>query len=379
MILLSAGGSGTQRHLRDERVLAVGTVDGIWFLRGREEGDWVEMRRALQGCHVSALAQCADGGLIAGMHGHGLARSDDGGVTWRFVNRGLTQFDVWALKAERLNGREALLVGTMPAHLFVSADGGLNWTERPALRRLPTAPEWFFPPPPHLAHVKDVVVLGARRLVVGVEVGALAYSDDGGESFAEFPVAANISEIDIHRILVHEERPQWLLLATGWGVAESLDGGRSWQANSAGGVNYPDAAAVHPQNPQLIFLAGGQGYPPNWFKINRSRSIIVRSRDGGRTWERLLGGLPAGARPAFGAISIAQYAAGSYSVFAADTDGQIFESRDGGEHWEVIFEAAAVSKGNMHRALQKHRPWSFEHDALMIDPIGTQKIEQAVP
>ena len=41
------------------------------------------------------------------------------------------------------------------------------------------------------------------------------------------------------------------------------------------------------------------------------------------------------------------------ALYAADTDGQVFESLNEGETWTVIADAPPVSKGEFYRALAK--------------------------
>ena len=53
---------------------------------------------------------------------------------------------------------------------------------------------------------------------------------------------------------------------------------------------------IHPDQPDLLFLSAGVGWPAHWYKLGRARGKIFRSRDAGKTWERLLGGLPNGQR-----------------------------------------------------------------------------------
>ncbi|SNQ51885.1 hypothetical protein FRACA_840023 [Frankia canadensis] len=56
------------------------------------------------------------------------------------------------------------------------------------MTKMPTAPRWFFPAPPHLPHVKDIRIDDPGSLFVSVEVGALLRSDDGGHTFRELPI-----------------------------------------------------------------------------------------------------------------------------------------------------------------------------------------------
>jgi photosystem II stability/assembly factor-like uncharacterized protein len=373
-VLLSPGGASVFRRTAPRDVLAVGTADGVWLLRRGDDGEWSLRTKALAGTFVSALATTADGALIAGTHHFGVARSDDGGVAWRWINSGLDRFDIWVVTAVQLNGREVLFAGSMPARLYASEDGGADWVERPALTQVATADGWFFPPPPHLGHVKDIVVHRGNDLLVGIEVGALLRSSDEGASFEELPVSADFTDIDIHRILVHPERPERIILATGWGLRASEDRGRSWTELPALDINYPDAFVMHPDDPDLMVVAGARGYPPNWYEINRARPRIARSRDGGRSWERLLNGFPDGQRPAIGAMTLEAWD-GGYALYAGDTDGQIFESRDGGDSWRIIFETGPVSKGEHYRGLLKGRPPMTDLDQLTFGKAGQKRVD----
>ena len=376
MILLSPGGTSVQRHAQASTRLVVGTVEGVFVFERDAQRRWILKRRGLEGCFVSALTRLEDGTLFAGTHGLGVARSDDGGFTWKLANAGLSHFDVWVVKAERLVGRERLFAGTLPAHLFVSDDGAASWRELAALREVPSAPHWSFPPPPHQGHVLDVGVL-QEKLYVGIEVGALLRSDDGGASFAELPVNPDVSEVDIHRLVLHPKRPRRLIAATGWGIVASDDGGASWHKGARlPGIDYPIPLVAHPDDPDLLFVGGGEGWPPNWYQIGRSRAKIARSRDGGLTWQRLLGGLPDGQRPTFGGLALEAWD-GGFAVFAADTDGQIYQSDDGGERWSVVAEAAPVSKGEQYRGLARGRPTLVGTDSLQFAEAGQRRVQQA--
>ena len=376
MILLSAGGTTVQRQRSPSTRLVVGSVDGIFVFERDAQRRWILKGRGLEGCFVSALTRLEDGALIAGTHGLGVARSEDGGLTWRLANAGLSQFDVWVVKAERLGGRERLFAGTLPAHLFASDDAGASWRELTALRQVPSTPQWSFPPPPHQGHVLDVGVLN-DSLFVGIEVGALLRSDDAGASFTELAVNPDVSEVDIHRLVLHPKRPRRIIAATGWGMIQSDDAGATWRKGERlPGIDYPIPLLAHPDDPDLLFVAGGEGWPPNWYQIGRSRAKIARSRDGGASWQRLLGGLPDGQRPTYGGLALEAWD-GGYALFAADTDGQIYESADGGERWSVVAEAAAVSKGEQYRGLAKGRPPLVGTDSLIFAEAGQRRVSQA--
>lgn len=376
-VLLSSSGDHIQRAATPSDTLIVGTADGVYMLKRDAAGEWSLAHRALQGCALSALTRLQNGALVAGIHGVGVARSDDGGLSWQWKNNGLTQFDIWSVRAGILNGRERLYAGAMPAHLYVSEDAGESWRELSALREVPGRERWFFPPAPHLGHVKDIVIDG-RRLFVGIEVGALLVSDDEGASFTPLPVDPDPCEVDVHRVLVTPKRPDRILISNGLaGTMVSEDNGRTWQRGlNPPGLDYPDAFVMHPDDPDLLFVAGAVGWPPHWYKIGRARTKIARSRDGGKSWERLLGGLPDGQRAIFSGLTLEAFD-GGFALYAGDTDGQIYESRDGGDRWHMIAEVGAVSKGDFYKALAKGRPPIVNLDAMQFGDKAKARIAAA--
>jgi len=156
------------------------------------------------------------------------------------------------------------------------------------------------------------------------------------------------------------------------GLMRTIDNGRTWERSPVmPGMEYPDAMLMHPADPDLMFLAVGVGWPP--FRSGRAQGKIARSRDGGHTWERLLGGLPDGQRALFSALSIETHDDG-FDLYAADTDGQVFESRDGGDRWRMIADIAPVSKGEFHRSLAKGRPRIAGIDDIKVNPVAAVRI-----
>lgn len=353
--------------------MVVGCTDGIYRFE-LSEGRWALKDRGLEGVFVSALSMLSDGTVAAGTHGLGVAISKDGARTWELSNVGLEQLDIWSLKREHWNGVEFLIAGSQPACVYLSEDAGAHWRELSAIRQIPSRSRWFFPPPPHFAHVLDAVEIRGR-LLIGIEVGALLSSEDGGKSFVELPVSDELAEIDIHRIIIHSATPDRIIVATGWGLLESNDAGKHWTPMAPlPKIHYPVPIVNHPTDPNLLFVAGGEGWPPQWYKLGRSQAKIARSRDGGRSWERLLGGLPDGQRALYGALSLEAWA-GGYRIVAADSDGQIFESLDGGDHWSVVAETGPVSKGDQYRGLAKGRPRLVGTDLLKFFGTGKERVE----
>lgn len=97
-----------------------------------------------------------------------MARSTDEGETWRWSSDGLISHDLWAARSGVLQGREVALVGALPSHVMLSEDDGISWRDLPGLRSVASSGQWFFPPPPRIGHVKDIVIAN-EKIYVGIE------------------------------------------------------------------------------------------------------------------------------------------------------------------------------------------------------------------
>src|SRR3569833_3262183 len=109
-----------------------------------------------------------------------LYRSDDGVTSWQWLPAGgLTYREYWTMAVHPTRPDE-VYVGTLPAAVFVSEDGGRSFRELTGLRDLPDYPRWTFPPPPHDSHPR-VIALSAEapdEIVGGGEDGGVVISRD---------------------------------------------------------------------------------------------------------------------------------------------------------------------------------------------------------
>ena len=347
-IALSHGGPTVYSSDERSRRVLVGTAKGVVTLE-REGDGWREASVALPDKHISAmLIEPESDTMFAGAYHGGLHASTDGGQTWEPRDAGLTQDDVFSLEMARVGGRLRLYCGTEPAHLFVSDDLGRSWAELPSLRDVETVGSWSFPAPPHVGHLKHINFdpRNAETIYASVEVGGLLRSDDAGRSWRDVPGMYE----DVHRVVINPHEPRFMYVTGGDGLYASTDGGASWEhwadtGHEIGG--YPDQLVFHPRNPKLMFVAAAKDSPGAWRTTHFAGSRISRSRDGGRSWEVLGGGLPDRMQANVEAMCLEAWGEGeSCSLFAATTAGEVWASDDAGETWYVASSGLApISKG----------------------------------
>jgi photosystem II stability/assembly factor-like uncharacterized protein len=338
MFCLSPGGPMIYAAEKPSNEMLVGTGGGVVRLRKESAGKWRAVAHALDGQHVSSLVlEPGSDTIFAGLSRGGVQASQDGGKTWQTRNNGLSERDVYSLNLAR-NGKGAkLYCGTEPAHVFESSDLGATWRDLAGIRNVGSVPKWNFPWPPHIAHVKDISFdpNDTKTIYISVEQGALLKSTDGGITWKDLEGFAK----DVHRTVVCRTDPNRIYISTSAGVYRSTNGGDSWTRliETKTGIGYPDPIIVHPRDENVVITAGSISTPGTWGKTHTADSRMFRSRDGGKSWERLTKGLPEHMRPNIEALAI-EVTNGTSQLFAANTDGEIYGSDNDGDSWALVAE-----------------------------------------
>jgi photosystem II stability/assembly factor-like uncharacterized protein len=302
--------------------LYAATGDAI--ARLEENGDAWKVELALTGTGAQCLAvDPADPDTVyAGLRDGGVRRTADASRSW--VDCALPEACVFSLAVSPVDG--AVYAGTEPSRLFRSDDQGTSWRELETLLELPSRPNWSFPPRPWTSHVRWIAPSphDADLLLVGIELGGLMRSADGGERWEDHRPGA---QPDVHSIPWHPRLAGRAYEAGGGGAAFSVDGGESWQAADDGrDRNYTWSVAVDPQEPDCWYVSASTG-PFAAHGRRDPQALIYRRRDG-EPWQPLAGGLP---EP----LQAMPYAllATDGRLFAGLADGQLWQSLDRGDSW----------------------------------------------
>jgi photosystem II stability/assembly factor-like uncharacterized protein len=234
-------------------------------------------------------------------------------------------------------------MGAASGGVFKTTDAGATW--------LPIADEFFavgsvgsIEVAPSNANIVYVGT-GSESIRSNVSIGRGVYrSDDAGKTwrFVGLPGAGQIGSVR-----VHPDNPDLVYVAAAGnpfvnnperGVFRSRDGGKSWEkvlyiSDSTGAADLE----FQPGHPEVIYAAMWRGQRTPWTIISGAREGgIYKSTDGGDHWTKLAGGLP---DQLFGKANIAVTAANPdrvYALIEAKPGEGLYRSDDAGANWTRV-------------------------------------------
>jgi len=306
--------------------LILATEKGI-VISEHDDNGWTELARGLKDQHATSVI-AREGVILAGTE-NGVFRSEDEGQSWAEASDGLSSPHVrWMAFHPDISDFE--FVGTEPAEIFVSHNGGDLWRSCPEVAQLRDKFKWSLPYSPEAGCVRGFAFHGSR-VYAAVEVGGVLVSDDKGETWRlaegsdgkpdlEGPPVPFVYP-DVHSLEVHSSSPDLVYSPTGGGFYRSMDGGKTWQLIYD---CYCRAVWVDPLDSEHMILGPADHVDSN--------GRIEESRNGGESWSLASNGLKVPWRRGM----VERFFQADEELFAVLSNGQLLSASLSNLEWHRV-------------------------------------------
>lgn len=296
---------------------------------------------------VLCLVRTTDGGALAGTQSGSIVSWTGSGEA-KLLAKDLGEA-VTALALAK-NGR--VLAGCLPAAAWRAKDLGESWTEFRTLASTPGSDAWWGPElEPRTAEREaaehrlpaSVTAVGAhhkdaKTLYVGIHVGGVYRSRDGGKSWFNLGIPSS----DVHSIQLSAARPERVYITTGGrepvgtGAFCSDDEGISWRAmGETNRRQYTMGLAAHPTEPDRVIISATTGPPGTW--KSHAHCDVYLSTDAGRRFRTVVKDLKGAVRRRALVINPRVPSEAAFGT----TTGELWYSNDGGESFDRVAEGLA--------------------------------------
>jgi hypothetical protein len=254
---------------------------------------------------------------------------------------------IWALEAGGTDEPGVLWCGTMPGGLFKSTDHGSSWSIVSALWDHPKRPQWMGAGA-DLPGLHSILVdpRNSKRIIIAVSTGGIWITEDGGATWGQrgngmradhWPPEMMHDPIaqDVHCLRSCRASPDRMWIQHHNGIFVSSDEGRNFTEIT--GVDpscFGFAVAAHPSKPDTAWFV------PETKDEKRipvdGKLVLTRTRDGGKTFEKLTRGLPQS--HAYDVVyrhALAVDPTGDRLAFGSTTGG-LWVSENGGDDWAMV-------------------------------------------
>jgi hypothetical protein len=304
-----------------QEIYALVKGDGIYRSSNGGDGPWAKMKLDASGL-VALVIDPTDPTRLYGPTWNAVLKSTDGGNTWAANTTGLISnraVDVLTIHPTRPD----TLYGGVGETLVVSTDGGASWSSLGYGNGL------------GVVRFYQIVVDSFKpdTVYVAGQGAAIYKSEDGGRNFLPMPydtgegsygLAAHPTQKDVYLAGINSPQAAIIKTENGWDF-ESVSTGLIY-----GGADSAYAAITYaPSNPNIVYAGSG-------YESNPDAKGIFKSTDGGQTWSNISYGLRINKDTSFPYYvkSIAVHPTNPDILFVATGSG-LYQSIEGGANWKL--------------------------------------------
>ncbi len=290
----------------DNQVLWAGTNAGEIYKTTNAADSW-ELKKELSGdienptsdtIYSVEIDPFNSNNILAGSRHGNLYRTEDGGATWETIynDKGLTATGVISdiTYDPKNEGVVYLTTGFFDVWDFIgtgiykSFDGGETWKHLDVDGKTQFGDLVIDPSDSDVIYAANGMETNRDLGVIGEDLAYLYRSDDAGETWERIDIGEQCGHRTLNAVAVHPENPNRIyVLGQDQSAFLSEDRGKTWECI----VGDPDCPSCR-QGSGIIGIGTFVEYDPNDYNVMYATSYaagIFKSTDGGRTWKDLNG------------------------------------------------------------------------------------------
>ncbi len=258
-----------------------------------------------------------------------------------------TTVRIWALAAGGADEPGVIWCGTLPGGLFKSRDHGTTWEMVRSLWDHPLRPKWMGGGA-DLPGIHSICVdpRNSKWVSIAVSTGGIWHTMDGGATWTQRGEGMRADHVppelthapiaqDVHCLVQCPSAPERMWVQHHNGIFVSSDEGRNFrEIKGVDPSTFGFATAVHPKQPDTAWfvpeIKDEKRIPAH------GRLVVTRTRDGGKSFEKLSRGLPQ--EHAYDVVyrhALALDARGNRLAMGSTTGG-LWVSEDQGDSWSMV-------------------------------------------
>jgi photosystem II stability/assembly factor-like uncharacterized protein len=268
-----------------------------------------------------------------------------------------------SLRVEHAAGSARMFAGTGGYGLYESDPATSSWASAGPTFGI----AWWAPWERRMYQFSSVVfdreVEG--RVYLGHFPSGFFVSDDGGSSWRDSSVG--LGSDGMFSVTQHPRDPNVLFAGTYNGIVTSTDGGATWAETSSGipPEQWPYIVAIDDENPDVMYTATKNGENKGFCHRNEVCGVVMKSVDGGRTWQRIMDGLPD--KSEFYVVLI--YPQDHDVLFLSSSNG-VFVSLDAGESWWPMDNGLPATRNEVRDNVADNLTLSADRHTLLLGLVG---------
>lgn len=253
---------------------------------------------------------------------------------------------IWSMAFADHQNPQSLWAGTIPGGLFYSSDSGSTWTLNESLWDLKNKHQWMGGGYDHPGiHSICIHPQNHNRITLGVSVAGVYVSNDGGINWtnksqgmrAEYmPVEKSFDPVgqDPHKLTQCQSSPGRLWVQHHNGIFVSENAAENWtEIEDVNPSVFGFAVAIHPQDANTAWFVPGV---KDECRIPVDAKLVVtRTRDGGKSFETLNNGLPENSYDLVYRHGLDIDQTGN-RLLMGSTTGNVWMSEDQGDSWQNL-------------------------------------------